>query len=184
MERNHSVEAEIGISVADFLNLTREVESRARLAPSPDHGAAHWRLVAWTGAELLETTPAADPLVVLLFALFHDSQRECEYTDPNHGVRGAALARELLPGYFPGFAVTRLHALTAACELHTASGPTKEPTHGTCWDADRLNLWRVGIEPSPSYLSTTEAKRPERIDWAYHLQGQDFSWSEVFARYR
>lgn len=175
---------EIGIGESDFLYLASEVESRARLASSPEHGARHWRLVAWTGAELLETMPAADTLVVLLFGLFHDSQRESEYTDPDHGARGAALAAELVPAYLPDFDPSRLTALTDACELHTAAGPTNEPTLGTCWDSDRLNLWRVGIEPSPLYLSTDEAKRTDRIEWAYRLQDGDFMWGEILTRYQ
>ena len=50
-------------------------------------------------------------------------------------------------------------------------GHTHERTHPdvtiqTCWDADRLDLGRVGIYPSPEYLSTEIAKRPETIRWA------------------
>ena len=36
----------------------------------------------------------------------------------------------------------------------------------TCWDADRLDLGRVGITPDPSWLCTEAAKRPEVIAWA------------------
>ena len=36
----------------------------------------------------------------------------------------------------------------------------------TCWDADRLDLGRVGITPHPSHLCTEAAKRPETIKWA------------------
>lgn len=172
------------LSEKRFLELVSVVESRARLAGSPDHGAHHWRLVAWTGAQLLETMPDADHLVVLLFALFHDSQRENEYDDPDHGARGATLASELVPMYVPELAQERLELLVKACQLHTTAGPTTEPTLGICWDSDRLNLWRVGTEPSPSYLSTTEAKDAQRIQWAYDLQNMDFTWSEIFTCYR
>lgn len=54
---------------ATFFELAAEVESRAPLADSLDHGLNHWTLVAWTGAELLVTMPDADDFVVLLFAL-------------------------------------------------------------------------------------------------------------------
>ena len=166
-----------------WLELVEKVERRAPLVGSPDHGAHHWRLVAVTGAELLPTVPTADPLVILLFALFHDSQRETEYVDPEHGPRGARLARELVPGAIPDLEPARLDKLCEACDLHTSAGPTDEPTLGTCWDSDRLNLWRVEIEPSPMYLSSEEAKRPERISWAYHLQDRDFAWDDVLAMY-
>ena len=168
---------------AAFLKLAREVEQKAPLAESPDHGIHHWQLVAVTGAELADTVPDADRLVVLLFALFHDSQRETDYVDPEHGPRAAALAAEMIPDSLPDFEPERLELLCKACELHTTAPPTDHPTLGTCWDADRLNLWRVGIEPSPRFLSTDEAKRPERIHWAEELQDVDYSWGQISKLY-
>ena len=166
-----------------FVRLVATVEGRAPLVGSVDHGGHHWRLVGVTGAELVATVPDADALVVLLFALFHDSQRETDYVDPEHGPRGALLARELIPAALPDFEPDRLDVLCKACELHTSAGPTDDPTLGTCWDSDRLNLWRVGIEPSPNYLSTEEAKRPERIQWAEALQERDFDWLDIIKMY-
>ena len=162
-----------------FLKLADAVERRAPLADSHDHGIHHWQLVAVTGAELAETVPEADRLVVLLFALFHDSQRETDYVDPEHGPRAAALAVEMVPRSLPDLDPDRLELLRSACDLHTTAPATDHPTLGTCWDADRLNLWRVGIAPSPMYLSTDEAKRPERIRWAEDLQEQDFTWDQI-----
>ena len=164
---------------AAFLKLARDVEQRAPLADSPDHGIHHWQLVAVTGAELAEPVPEADRLVLLLFALFHDSQRETDYVDPEHGPRAAALAAEMLRPVLPGLEPARLELLCKACELHTTAPPTDHPTLGTCWDADRLNLWRVGIEPSLRFLSTDESKRPERIQWAEELQDVDYSWQQI-----
>lgn len=171
------------IDAAAWRDLVATVEGRAPLVGSPDHGAHHWRLVGVTGAQLAKTVPDADPLVVLLFALFHDSQRETDYVDPEHGARGAALARELLPHALPDLDAARLEKLCEACDLHTAAPPTREPTLGTCWDSDRLNLWRVGIQPLSLYLSTPEAKRPERIAWAEDLQDGDYAWDAVLEMY-
>jgi uncharacterized protein len=36
----------------------------------------------------------------------------------------------------------------------------------TCWDADRLDLGRVGVTPDPILLCTDVARRPETIRWA------------------
>ena len=166
-----------------WLDLVQSVERRAPLVGSVDHGAHHWRLVGVTGAELVTTVPQADPVVVLLFALFHDSQRETDYVDPEHGPRGALLARELVPTALPDVGTDRLELLCKACDLHTKAPATDHPTLGACWDSDRLNLWRVGIEPSPLYLSTDEAKRPERIAWAEDLQERDYGWDEVLEMY-
>ena len=163
--------------------LIGEVEASAPLVESYDHGSHHWRLVGWVGSELLPTVSDADPLVVFLFALFHDSQRENEWDDPEHGQRGAELARRLIPKWLPTTSADQLDVLYEACALHTEAGPTDDPTLGTCWDSDRLNLWRVGTEPSPRYLSTKEAKRPERIEWANDLQSKDFEWKEISKAY-
>ena len=36
----------------------------------------------------------------------------------------------------------------------------------TCFDADRLDLARVGKTPDPAVLSTDAAREPETIRWA------------------
>jgi uncharacterized protein len=36
----------------------------------------------------------------------------------------------------------------------------------TCWDADRLDLGRVGTTPDPRYLCTAAAKQSDIIEWA------------------
>ncbi len=43
----------------------------------------------------------------------------------------------------------------------------EEITVLTCWDADRLDLGRVGIRPNARYLCTEPAKDPAFITWAY-----------------
>jgi hypothetical protein len=35
-----------------------------------------------------------------------------------------------------------------------------------CWDADRLDLLRVGIRPNARYLCTEAARLPETLEWA------------------
>ena len=59
-----------------------------------------------------------------------------------------------------------LEILVKACEEHTLGTLTTDPTMGTCWDADRLDLWRVGIYPRAEYMCTEEAKKKEIIEWA------------------
>jgi hypothetical protein len=56
-----------------------------------------------------------------------------------------------------------------------------DPLVGVCWDADRLDLWRVGIKPDPRDLSTEAAKRPERIGWAKSIE--PLGWTELWSRY-
>lgn len=37
---------------------------------------------------------------------------------------------------------------------HDKGETTTDPTIGCCWDADRLDLGRVGKKPDPAYMST------------------------------
>jgi uncharacterized protein len=48
----------------------------------------------------------------------------------------------------------QLEQLLYACEYHHQGITSDDPTIGTCFDADRLDLPRVGIWPEPQYMST------------------------------
>lgn len=171
-----------GFDVDAFLSLVDAAVGRSNRPHSVDHGEHHWQLVVWTGAQLIRETPAADPVVVFLFGLFHDSMRENDYVDPGHGARGGALARKLLDGR--GLVTgEQLETLVYACERHTDAITTDDLTVGTCWDSDRLNLWRVAIEPDAERLCTAAAKKPERIEWAESLQEETFTWEEICGAY-
>lgn len=164
--------------------LVERVLSRATVAArnSKIHGPEHWQRVAVAGLELCRETPGADPSVVLNFALFHDSQRYTDNHDPGHGRRGGAMARELL-GEDKTLSAVQVEQIINACDLHTAGQVSPDPTIGVCWDADRLNLWRVASRPSPVLLSTEAARSLERIEWARELQEECFTWLEIFERY-
>jgi uncharacterized protein len=130
------------------------------------HGEDHWRHVASIGLDFATQTPSCDPIVVVLFAVLHDAQRIGDDRDPEHGTRGAALARSLDLGGF-GISVQQRALVEAACRDHTGGGLSDDPTIGTCWDADRLTLGRVGIQPDARYMSTAAGKRPPQRDAAW-----------------
>lgn len=50
--------------------------------------------------------------------------------------------------------ITVLSLLCKACELHTVCHRTGNPTIDACFDADRLDLMRVGIIPNPKRMAT------------------------------
>lgn len=134
----------------DFFQLEAELFDDFPLPLQGTHGPRHWRRVDRYGRLLAERT-GADLEVVRRFALLHDCQRFCEGQDPGHGRRGAEWAerycsRELSP--------EQMQMLRLACEGHEMGLCSDHPTIGTCWDADRLDLERVGIDPSPLYMST------------------------------
>jgi uncharacterized protein len=120
------------------------------------HGLAHWERVAGNGLALAAETGGADPDVVLLFALFHDSMRLNDGHDPGHGRRGSELAHSLV--HLLPLDRGQLDLLIAACDGHTDGHVSDDPTIGACWDADRLDLPRVGIRPSVRLLSTVAAR--------------------------
>ena len=132
-----------------------------------DHGIAHWGRVRRHGLELAAET-GADPHVVELFALLHDSQRLNEGHDPEHGARAAWYAAELRGEWFE-VSDRQFAQLTFACTHHTHVEDDPDMTIATCWDADRLDLYRVGIVPDPARLCTAAARDPERIAAAIRL---------------
>ena len=164
-----SVESGARVSIPDAGRLVKAVLERSTGKHSSIHGESHWQRVAAAGLALLPKTPAADPALVFLFALFHDSMRLNDNYDPQHGPRGAALARELRGEAFD-LKDAEMDLLGFACQEHTNGGVGSDPTVGVCWDADRLNLWRVGIRPDPHWLSTKAARSEDRIGWARGLR--------------
>jgi uncharacterized protein len=135
-----------------------------RLGRHGIHGLAHWERVRENGLFLAERTGArAD--VVELFAYFHDACRRNDGHDPDHGPRGAELARSLAGRVFE-IDCGGLELLLEACAGHTRGGTVAEITVATCWDADRLDLGRVGTTPRPERLCTVAARDPQVIAWA------------------
>ena len=120
------------------------------------HGIAHWARVRANGLMLVDQT-GANRHVVELFSFFHDSRRFNEHVDDGHGARGAELASRLKGRYFDA-TDEEMDLLHFAC-VHHSDGMTKgDVTVLTCWDADRLDLGRVGITPNAKYLGTEVAR--------------------------
>ncbi len=121
------------------------------------HGWDHWMTVHENG-RVLARENGADLRVVELFALLHDSCRLNDGHDPGHGSRGAEFARSL-NGEFFTLDVPDLDLLLLAIRDHNAGYVHDDPTISVCWDADRLELPRVGIPTHPDYLGTETARK-------------------------
>jgi uncharacterized protein len=134
------------------------------------HGPAHWRRVEQNGLLLAQRT-GADVTVVKLFALFHDAKRLNEGHDEGHGARGAAYASELR-AELSGLDERRFGLLRYACTWHTDEEHSEDPTIGTCWDADRLDLGRVGIIPDAAFMSTAFGKQIAQAGSIYPFLGK------------
>lgn len=157
MARNH-------IAMMNHKLLIRAILEDYALPTDGTHGVSHWARGMENGLRLAELTNA-NKAVVRLFALFHDSKRVNEGTDHDHGRRGAEFAASLRGNLFdlPDDQFDLLHA---ACSAHTDGLTDADITIQTCWDADRLDLGRVGIMPQPSRLCNDAAMSPETIKWA------------------
>jgi len=120
-----------------------------------DHGPHHWEKVERNAIALAKKTKGADELVCRLFAITHDCQRENEMDDPRHGYRAAEFILKNRENWMlKELKGDRLEKLLHACRLHNDGQVSDDPTVGVCWDADRLDLSRVGIVPDPKFLST------------------------------
>lgn len=170
-------------AIPNLERLLDAIQDAAPLQGSYIHGDQHWRAVAEVGLRLVAGSPRADRDVVFLFALFHDSKRENEDEDPGHGARGAKLA-ESLHGRLYRLPDQRLEFLLAACRQHSDGRFSDHATIGVCFDADRLNLWRVGKEPDAKFLSTDGALDEDLQRWSRSLHGRARSWDELLRAYR
>ena len=147
------------------LELAQLLRREFRLEWRGIHGVPHWARVRANGLHLAATT-GANRNVVELFAFLHDARREHDGTDHDHGARAARLARELNGELF-SLTGGELTLLEWACREHSSGQLEADITVQTCWDADRLDLGRVGIHPHPARLCTDAARAAEVIAAAY-----------------
>ena len=129
------------------------------------HGAAHWARVRSLGLRLAAGNGArAD--VVELFSCLHDARREDDLADPGHGPRAVELAHELRGSCFEldrsGFEL-----LCVAIEHHSGGSRHDDVTVQTCWDADRLDLSRIGVRPKTRLLAERTGRERELLDLAW-----------------
>ena len=75
-----------------------------------------------------------------------------------------------------GVTAAQLELLQHACFEHTNGQVSSDPTVGACWDADRLDLPRVGVTPNPALFST------ERAHEGPPALGHPPAWRELFSR--
>ena len=134
------------------------------------HGPEHWARVELHAASVARAE-GIDPLIPSLFALVHDSKREDEGADPQHGPRAAQFIRERRDDLFAFLDHEQVTDLATACELHSNGMTQGNAQVRSCWDGDRLDLGRVDIEPVAGYLCTDYGKRDDVIYNACLLNG-------------
>lgn len=127
------------------------------------HGIAHWSRVFRHGCDLAKALDV-DPAILAWFAFLHDSQRENEGSDPGHGPRAADFAVRLRRrGAITELDARAFERLCEAMRQHSNGRIDGEPELLACWDADRLDLGRVGVRPRPEGLGSAFARDPATI---------------------
>jgi uncharacterized protein len=144
----------------DFKKLWAIVTGQFPLGVHSIHGPRHWKQVEKNGLMLAKET-GADEIIVKLFSIFHDSRRQNENIDNGHGTRGSQLAKSMKGIHFD-LPDHSFEILVEECANHTDSKPASNITVATCWDADRLDLPRVGIIPDPDRMCTAPGRRLSR----------------------
>ena len=118
-----------------------------------EHGPFHWETVERNGLHLAAVIPDCDQIVVQAFGPLHDCRRTTDGADQEHGARAAEFARKLhRQGELP-LTSDQMEKLTFACFHHDQGMTSADPTIGICWDADRMDLIRVGILPERKFFS-------------------------------
>ena len=125
------------------------------------HGVAHWARVRTNGLRMARDN-GANPRIVEYFAFLHDVCRCNDGPDPGHGARAARFAHQLRDRHLD-LNNAEFSVLVAALSGHTHGSSHDDLTVLTCWDADRLDLGRVGIEPAPERMCTAAARDAEVI---------------------
>jgi uncharacterized protein len=124
------------------------------------HGLSHWQRVERNGI-ILSTENGAirqdvNIKVVRFFAYLHDKCRLNDWADLEHGVRAADMIPTIRNTILKDFTDEEVALLEKACRYHTTEHRTGNPTIDVCFDADRLDLGRVGIVPNPKRMATEQ----------------------------
>lgn len=127
------------------------------------HGLSHWQRVERNGILLslimcngeLCFRKEVNIKVVCLFAYLHDKCRLNNETDLKHGERAADMLYTMRDTLLKDLDNKEFSLLEQACRLHTTIHKTGNPTIDICFDADRLDLKRVGITPCPDKMATS-----------------------------
>ena len=139
------------------------------------HGVAHWTRVHRYGLLLAATLglSESEKVTIALFAWTHDLARTDDGGGNQHAIDGAKYVEVLTSTLFTNFPEDTLDIVRHAIRYHSDGMNAEEAlyelpieqystwtretilnTLGCCWDADRLDLLRLGIVPHEAKMST------------------------------
>ena len=146
--------------------------SKYQLNHNGFHGIEHWFRVL-INARIIAAEVGADIDVVEHFSLLHDVMRKDEKLEILHGNRSAEFVVSL-SGSWMQLNSVQMQQLTEACRDHSMGRLSKDVTIQVCWDADRLDLGRVGNMPNHTYLATKIARDPKFLKKAIERSKHGF----------
>lgn len=142
------------------------------------HGVAHWDRVATFGLLIAEDNKTVDLDVIIAFAYLHDAERRDNGYDVEHGLRASKFINTIRTSLLKEMNDEQIAKLKRACELHTTEHRTGDITIDTCFDADRMDLLRVGITPIAERMATKRGaeavSNPDYSDWYWKHVDEDF----------
>lgn len=154
---------------AHIATLKTKIIERSKIDLDSIHGFKHWENVERIGRYLSEINEA-DKKIVRYFAYLHDSRRRNDGPDPKHGKKGAKYASKLYKDGLIDLRPEQYEKLIYAIEHHSnLMASSDDITIQTCWDSDRLDLWRLNIAPNQEFLYTDKAKQYDTIKYAKNL---------------
>jgi uncharacterized protein len=177
MNRHESILALAGVMERYAPVILELAKQRFSLADDSDHGPEHWLRVyynALDGVVRLRGQEAASLTSIMLFALLHDCERKEEGYDPLHGLRAAGFLMDLHKAEKLPFASnSQIKTACIAIEDHSHGyldvynhnlDLIGETTVKLCWDADRLDLPRVGIAVDPRMLLIQDNRHSKIVE--------------------
>lgn len=118
------------------------------------HGFSHLRRVAWTAGRLAVMS-GANVESCIVAGFLHDCARTNDGDGSGHARDSAILADSILKSHFPHLNRAEI------CECIAEHADGKTTSHlltGCVWDADRLDLVRLGLNVNPELMSTQYAR--------------------------
>lgn len=122
--------------------------------PSP-----HLRQVALTAGRLAAAL-GEDIESAIVAGFLHDCGRTDDGGGTCHAYDSSIIARKAIAALDPHLDVDRL---CDGIARHADGDVTQDALIGCLWDADRLDLTRIGVDPDPDLLSTPVARRMVRL---------------------
>ncbi len=119
------------------------------------HGVSHLRRVAILSGRLANAV-GEDVESAVVMGFLHDCARRNDKNDIEHARDSEVLARGLVERFYPHLDVDRICEAIAG---HADGEVTSDPFTGCLWDADRMELKRIGRTIDLDLLSTKVAKR-------------------------